>query len=79
MIFRSVPKPTVNRHRARWAVSKRFLEDTDPREPPPNAVNRHAVVVALWWAQRVPEREEDSERANSPEREKKGGKILPPY
>jgi hypothetical protein len=58
MIFRSVPKPTVHRHRAPWAESKRVLEITDRREPPLDAVNRHAVVVGLWWAQRVPEREE---------------------
>jgi hypothetical protein len=47
MIFRSVPDPTVHRHGAPWAVSKRFVEVTDPREPPPNAGNRHGVVVAL--------------------------------
>jgi hypothetical protein len=56
MIFRSVRKPTVHRHRGRWAVSKRFLEVIDPRETPPNAVNRPGVVVALWWAQWVPDR-----------------------
>jgi hypothetical protein len=49
MIFRSVRDPTVTRHRARRAVSKRFLEVTARREPPPNAVSRHAVVVGLWW------------------------------
>src|SRR5215211_2116801 len=72
MIFRSVPKPTVNRHRAPWAESKRFLEVTDLREPPGNAKSRHAVVVGLWWAQRVPERKEDPKRSNSSGREKKG-------
>ncbi len=70
MIFRFVPKPTVNRHRAPWAESKRFLEVTDRRDPPVNAVGRHAVVVGLWWAKRVPEREEDPERWTSLEREK---------
>jgi hypothetical protein len=49
MIFRSVPNPTVHCHRARWAVSKRFLEVVDPRGPSLNAGNRHGVVVALWW------------------------------
>ncbi len=34
MIFRSVPKPAVIRHRAPWAESKRFLEVTDLHEPP---------------------------------------------
>jgi hypothetical protein len=56
MIFRSVRDPTVNRHRAPWAVSKRFLEGTDNRGPPPNSAGRHAVVVGLGWAQRVPDR-----------------------
>ena len=56
MIFRFVPKPTVHRHRALWAESKRVLEGTDRRGPPPNPVGRHAVVVGLWWAQRVPNR-----------------------
>jgi hypothetical protein len=52
MIFRFVPKPTVHRHRARWAVfSKRFLEGTDRREPLWNAMNHRADVVQLWWAQ----------------------------
>ena len=37
-------------------------------------MNRHADVVQLWWAQRVPEREEDSERWTSLEREKKGAR-----
>jgi hypothetical protein len=27
------------------------MEVTGRREPPPNAVDRHAVVVGLWWAQ----------------------------
>ncbi len=48
MIFRSVRNPTVHRHRERWAEPKRFLEVAVRRKPPPNAVNRHAVVVALW-------------------------------
>jgi hypothetical protein len=48
MIFRSVPNPTVHRHRALWAESKRFLEGTNRRRPPLNAVGRHAVVVGLW-------------------------------
>ena len=74
MIFRSVPKPTVHRHRAPWAESKRFLEVADRRGPPGSAVGRHAEVVGLWWAQRVPEREEDSERWNSSGREKKGAR-----
>jgi hypothetical protein len=29
----------------------RFSEVADRREPPPNAVKRHAVVVGLWWTQ----------------------------
>jgi hypothetical protein len=36
-------------------MSKRVLEDTDRRGPPPNDVGRHAVVVELWWDQRVPD------------------------
>jgi hypothetical protein len=52
MIFRSVQNPTVHYHRAPWAVSKRFSEIPDRREPPPNAMDRHPVVVALWWAPR---------------------------
>jgi hypothetical protein len=56
MILRSVRKATVNRHWATWAESKRFFAILDRREPPPNAVNRHAVVVGLWWVQRVPDR-----------------------
>ena len=48
MIFRFVLKPTVHRHRAPWAESKRFLEVADPREPSANAVDRHTVVVGLW-------------------------------
>jgi hypothetical protein len=55
MIFRSVPDPTIHRHRTPQAESKRFLEVTDIREPPGNAVGRHAVVVQLWWTQRVPD------------------------
>ena len=51
MIFRSVPKPAVNHYRAPWAESKRFLEGTDRGGPPPSAVDRHADVVQLWWAQ----------------------------
>lgn len=35
MIFRSVRNSAVHRHRVRWAKSKRFLEVTDRREPPP--------------------------------------------
>ena len=47
MIFRSVRNPTVHRHRAPWAESKRFLEGTDRGGPPPTAVDRHAEVVEL--------------------------------
>jgi hypothetical protein len=78
MIFRFVPNPKFDRHRAPWAESKRFLEVTYRRGPPPNAVGRHTVVVELWWAQRVPEREEDSERSKSLEREKKGARSCLP-
>ena len=53
MIFRSVPKPAVHRHRVPWAESKPLLEGTGHREPPPNAVGRHADVVGLWWTQQV--------------------------
>jgi hypothetical protein len=55
MVFRSVPKPVVHRHKPPWAESKRFLEVTYRREPLPNAVDRHAVVVGLWWTQWVPD------------------------
>ena len=48
MIFRSVPKPAVRRRGTLWAVTKRFFEVAARRGPPPNAVNRHAVVVGLW-------------------------------
>jgi hypothetical protein len=51
MIFRSVRDPAINCHRAPWTVSKRFVEVTYHREPPPNAGNRPGVVVALWWPQ----------------------------
>ena len=74
MIFRSVPKPAVHRHRSSWAVPKRFLEVTNPREPSPNAVDRHAGVVGLWWTQGVPKRE-DSERWTSPQREMKAARF----
>jgi hypothetical protein len=40
------------------------LEVADRREPPPSAVDPHAVVVELWWDELVPERD-DSERWNS--------------
>src|SRR5215212_10818000 len=66
-------KPAVNRHRPPWAESKRLLEAAHRRGPPPNAMDRHAVVVGLWWAQRVPERE-DSEQWNGPGRGKKGAR-----
>lgn len=52
MIFRSVPKRAVHRHLASWAESKRFSEVTDRIEPSANAMDRHAVVVQLWWAPR---------------------------
>jgi hypothetical protein len=73
MIFRFVLKPAVNRHRPPWAESKRLLEAAHRRGPPPNAMDRHAVVVGSWWAQRVPERE-DSEQWNGPGRGKKGAR-----
>jgi hypothetical protein len=64
MIFReSVPKPTVNRHRAPWAVfSKRFLEVTGRQEPPPNVMDRHPsgstsghipTVAGYYWKART--------------------------
>jgi hypothetical protein len=56
MIFRFVPKPTVNPRRVPRAESKRFLQVADRRGPPPNAMDRHAEVVELWWAQRVLDR-----------------------
>jgi hypothetical protein len=49
MIFRSVRKSAVHCHRTPWTVPKRYLEVTNLREPPPNVVDRHAVVVGLWW------------------------------
>jgi len=57
MISRSVPKPAVQRHMARWAESKRFLEVVARRRPRPNAGNRHGVVVQLWCKFRVPDRD----------------------
>ena len=49
MIFRSVPKPAVHLRRKPRAASRRFLGVAVHRKQPPNAVDRHAVVVRLWW------------------------------
>jgi hypothetical protein len=51
MIFRSVRNPTVHRHRAPWTESKPVLAAAHRHGPPPNAMDRHAEVVELWWAQ----------------------------
>jgi hypothetical protein len=55
----------LDRRRSGEAYAKRLvrqlerlghiLEGTDRRKPPPNAVNRHAVVVGLWWARWIPD------------------------
>jgi hypothetical protein len=50
MIFRSVPKPSVHRHGAPWAESKRCSEITDRCGPPRSC---GGIVVGAEW---VPDR-----------------------
>jgi hypothetical protein len=78
MIFReSVPKTTAHRHRPPWAESKRLLEAAHRHGPSPNAVDRHAEVVQLWWAQSECRKSREFRAIEQLRTRKEGYKILP--